>query len=1042
MPWGDRVSGTGSSPAPLMPTKSGGWGSAVAPANSPTPSSSPGGGGILGAIKSAGHFIAEKSELAGRDIKGMGIGAVDVGKLEGQALAHDFHQAIHHPLQTQSLSSFVRGGNNPASQKLGQVESGTVKASAASIEHPLRDPFQTLLTALPLASGAAGIAARAGEAAGAARAGEGALGAAKALVRKPVMPARSLKVGPNETPVPLIPSNSALGRAGQAVYDKVLQHGLTENPAGPVAAHAMKRVSGASAEEARIVGRMNASPAAVLNKAAGKLSKMKGARREEQAALELTSHQVTPAEAVSYHTTQAEKGVNPTQNTAVAKLYQRVADRNLVHLDETKPAGEKVFINPEHVKLANADAALARVQSSGDQILAEKGVRTPEVLQERVNNPGKVRAGGAVYEKPTPGKMGVPSQALVKARTNVDRIGAAVDRAEQRMIEKGTTEQRLGPAFGGTEDPRLVKLKAAHSVAKDDLQRLEDAAANRVKPTGIVGGETARPGRGFMSDRVSEKKFNKADMAASRAPVLGETKAPIDSKTWEGRALQLGLRPKHVAASASRHFQQIVKFVNTDARRRQALALGSDAKRTPRDILVRNPDVPAEKFSAQVQQALGREKLTVDTADELATEEGLRAAHDIFRESVFRPGELRGGFAKDKAAGIGTTAPDGYKWVDRNAVRDILTPPKGPRNFIAKSVDNVNSAVTAATVYFKVGHIGTRVFTNAATNMIQGSLNKGDISKSYNLWHGLSDEEKARALAAAGQHGFAALPHEGSSKVSRIAGWGANQWARHADAPFRFNSIAYEARRIGYNTPEKFKAFLDHLQSGGQGLPAHEWSKVSAAARRADREAISYDRLNDPEKRYLTRAVWFYPWIKGSTLFTVRTALEHPYKAGALAATGVHGRKVQAQTLGPTPSYEAGLTALTGGSHPWTTDLSTFSPFATSSDVIGAPVQPGALAGFLNPALGSGNQFINGLNQYGGASKSPYFDALLALGAPTPEQQIAEAYAARGQDQSNRMFPKSTLSSLYRFLGGPSTPRQVNPAALNKAAQRERSGQR
>jgi hypothetical protein len=36
-----------------------------------------------------------------------------------------------------------------------------------------------------------------------------------------------------------------------------------------------------------------------------------------------------------------------------------------------------------------------------------------------------------------------------------------------------------------------------------------------------------------------------------------------------------------------------------------------------------------------------------------------------------------------------------------------------PAPELGRVVDNVNSAVTSLTVYFKVGHIGTRVLTNA-----------------------------------------------------------------------------------------------------------------------------------------------------------------------------------------------------------------------------------------------------------------------------------------------------------------------------------------
>jgi hypothetical protein len=41
---------------------------------------------------------------------------------------------------------------------------------------------------------------------------------------------------------------------------------------------------------------------------------------------------------------------------------------------------------------------------------------------------------------------------------------------------------------------------------------------------------------------------------------------------------------------------------------------------------------------------------------------------------------------------------------------------------------------------------------------------------------------------------------------------GAKWWAKHADAPFRFNSIAYEARKAGFDTPAKFRDLLDQAR--------------------------------------------------------------------------------------------------------------------------------------------------------------------------------------------------------------------------------------
>jgi hypothetical protein len=500
---------------------------------------------------------------------------------------------------------------------------------------------------------------------------------------------------------------------------------------------------------------------------------------------------------------------------------------------------------------------------------------------------------------------GTPGPAIKELRKEIAGIRKAIRDAEapRARVMRGERPHVI-TAAGEIVKPiganHADRIGAALSVAKDKLEQAEAAAARREKPTGIVGGETALPGRGFVSGRVAQKRLARAEAASSRSQVTGEVREPIDKKPYTGRALEQGLVPKSVTREASQHYRMIARFEATDALRRRAISTGSTVRRSNRDVLIRVPGEEGGKIGAQAKEILNLERSTVDTPEELAahgqdaaaTQEGLAAAHRMFVQHLLDK------VTSSKDAGIGVKADDGYRWVDENTIKglqDEARPKGGPGAGLGRAVDNVNSAVTAMTVYFKIGHVGTRVLTNAATNIMQGSLREEMMTgRSIRLWRQLSEEDRARMLAAAGQHGFSALPHEGSEGIAgrAVAGaarGGARFWAQRADAPFRFNGLAYEFRKAGFSTPAEVRRALDGLESGGHGLPAHEWSKISAAARRADRELIAYDRLNPFEKRYLTRGIWFYPWVKGSTVFTVRSMLEHPFKAAALGALGAMG---------------------------------------------------------------------------------------------------------------------------------------------------------
>lgn len=1040
-------------------------------AGTPAPKPHKGGGGIGGFFGSVGHWIGSKASLAGHDLAQIPGGTYHLVKPLGTQF---YDIARYGPRDAWGGKQGERALEANQRDALRQTM-GVVKGVKQTAEHPLRDPFQTATLVAP----ALDVAGRLGEAGLAAREGDAAA-AARALVSKhgDVAP-RMLRSGDNE-PATLIHSRNAGVRLAQRGYDRVVQSALDREAKAEgvnrltshIAEHGKARIGGALAEEQRSVQRMNAVPADKLERSALRLSKLplKAGGKLHSAAMELTSTQTPPEVAAAFHEGQAVKlgrqaaaasgkeaerlGEAAKRNEAAAALYRKVHENDLVHVDLSRPDGEKVFINPAKARLAAADAALGHAGAVGERMIREHNLMSPEGQAERINAPARVRA-GAEYTKPTPSKLGVESHVLQEARTQVARIEKLHARAALKAL--GDTRRRnsvmaqdhgLG-LMPWEYSPAVKRLSGALSVAKDRLQKLEQAHENAIQPTGLIGGEHALPGRTFTGYRSSEKVAEPAPISGSHGKTIGETRSPIDRKVFTGENIRQGNIPKNVALAGARHYRQIAKFVNTDSLRRSILEHdASEVKRSARDILIRKPGENAKPLTDEMKQALGAARSAVHDHASLeeinaGTQEGLRALHQFFNQHILDRSEA----SKDSA--IGTKAPDGYAWVDEKLAhelqKDAAPVTGGYRSKIGNAFDNTNSLITALTVYFKVGHVFTRGLTNAATNAMQGSLRPDELVKGGLLWKHLTEDERMRAVAAAGQQGFAALPHEGSAGligrgIAGTARGGSRFWARHFDAPFRFNSLAYELRRVGYGSPEKFRTALDAIQNSGRGMAAHEWSKISAAFRRADREAISYDRLNEFEKRFLTRAVWFYPWVKGSSLFTVRSILEHPYKMGVLGNAGAQGRREQLKELGPVPSYEQGLVKVGGGHNPLTADFSTTSPMATLGQLLNIPEVKGSVAQQFNPVLGAATQYAMGDNQYGEPSNNPLADALSSLVAPTPEAQIADAFARGGSKKSSaRMFPGMTpLAEAKRYLLGPAFAwRPVNRAALAKAAHRE-----
>lgn len=1034
----------GSSSSSSSGSKSSGWWGGSSSGNAPSSKGS--GGGALGFLKGAAHAVASKAALAGHDIASIPGGIKQLGQSEYDVLKY----TAEHPIA--STMSGLRDYKHPVAavegklhnDRASRVAGGFVQGSVESLKHPLRDPFQTLATVGPLLHGVGRVA--------------------EVAARVDNSVPRTLRQGEGKVGLPPRAGNAAV-RVAQRGYDATLQRAIDKNSEGKIASHAAKRLGGQIKEVERPRQQMRAVPADMLDAAGKELRGRIGNhsfpnKAMAEHALRLTSENSTAKEAAHFHALQAAKGVAPKANLKMAKLYRQMDEQGLLKLDEHG----NVQVDAERFpRLAAADARLAHAQATGERIIGEHKLMSPEGAKARVDLPGQIRRAG-IDESPLStnaffGKAdSVLRSRLAKLDGDYKRLveqamgGKPGDYKNVTALQNGRLRKYNLPTvrdqlFSDAEKHVLdtVRANPDHPAVQAFVQKLNEADAIRselerrgdvsigltheptypplVRERSIYGPE----GRGYVSHAQLEKRAPKTPVARAQGAVVGEAKSPIGAKSFTGEAMAQGKVPRDTTRSASRRLRDLVRYVNTSEIRKRWLETGSDTRRTSRDVLARVPGATPAKLTPEQEAFLGRGRLTAPETE---------AAQATLREFVndLVPGandeKVR---AWEEAHGIGEKAPAGYRWVDKNVIGDLNNAFSGSRGKIGKSFDNVNSAVTAMTVYFKIGHVGTRVLTNAATNLIEGSLKHA--GKSMSLWRELTPEERLNALAASGQHGFSALPHEGEGFVGRAATKGANWWAKHADAPFRFNAIAYEAAKAGFKTPAEFRKFLK-LAADPSGLSDEDRIRIENVLKETNRSNISYDRLNDKERRFIARGLWFYPWVKGSTAFTVRTALEHPFKTAVLGNAGAQGRKEQERVLGALPSYENGLIPL---GHNRVTNLSTFSPFATAGDLLQLP-EYSAAADNLNPAAAGLLHFATRTNQYGAHSNSPLLDALSSVVSPTPEFQIAEAFRRGGSDQSKKMFPTSTRDAILRMLVGPAVPRRFNPAAGNAAAAREKSG--
>ena len=897
-----------------------------------------------------------------------------------------------------------------ASDPLGQDVKAIGTSTATSVVHPLRDPVNTALTAFTIASLGAGGAAKLGYAARV-------LGAAK--------------VGETGD---LVVAGSKAAKAAEAA-------GLSVEPL-------------TTSEKAALLGK-TAIPF----------------RYRAPTSLRIIRAPVTrlvKPEDGAEGPAAAVKGSQPVMLQAshnhLMRWYQAAHDAIVQHAIDNAGAEPGVI----------AKYGMGRVSKS----LGE-GIRT--TANERSVLERSLGLAGKSFDKGVTKKEG--QLALFLRSANVTAKEAADYWAEQARL--GNPTEGLAKTAQSIDDKSLLEIGPDGNIRVTDsspkLQRAEaltaEAQAARegalvdhglMTPEGLasrkalvaetIGSEAARnaetgvrEGQGYTPLKTSEKLPTQTPFTQSRAQgVITAVKNFAVGKEATGGGIAKGLIPDNTTAGIARALHEINRYVNTVEFRGRAAQLGSDIRQTTNDVLIRDPQVATQgEIPEDVEELLKRRASTLHTLPEeeqVGIGAGIRAKLADQFPGIDRDSQ---GAQLERTAMIGTRAPEGYKWVPKQLIPKELTRVATPRSGLAKFADNVNSAVTAATVYLKLGHFPTRFLTDLSTNAVQGSaadamLTPFGMGKSARLAKQLTEDEKVRLASVTGTHGYEALPHAGTGRIAAVATKGAGWWARHVDAPFRLNAILYELRQIGYDTAAGVREALAYIHDPqASTLSFERGAQIDQAVREANRASIMYDGLGDIEQRYIARVLWFYPWTKGAARFAFHTVAAHPVKALALAQTGALGAAYQHGVLGPVPSYEEGLTPFTGGAHPLTGNLASLTPFSTLGTVAQMAQHPlredTGIASQANPTYTGLIDLIRG---HGLGT------ALSDVGAPTPELQAIDAYLH--PPGPNRMFGSTNthlssdprveafLSALLRAAAGTAVPRPVNKAVLNTAAQHER----
>lgn len=250
--------------------------------------------------------------------------------------------------------------NTPEITAFGQAN---VKSAEETLHHPLRHPGQTLLYALPVASGLAkaGIAAKAG-----------ATGTAAAETR--TLAVGDLKVHPEL-------SRSGIGQVSQLAYDKALTKAAARKPGGRAETKLHKKIGKTLTAETRMREQIAKGPAQALQSLGRKLSP------GEQKALQVVAEEAP----LKGRITAASARVTGARTPEARARHQ--VELDLLHQAQphlTERGGLPSFTN---AKLKGTYAKMAKVAGDRETLLKELGLLTDEAVQSRTTAAGRVALG-------------------------------------------------------------------------------------------------------------------------------------------------------------------------------------------------------------------------------------------------------------------------------------------------------------------------------------------------------------------------------------------------------------------------------------------------------------------------------------------------------------------------------------------------------------------------------------------------------------------------------------------------------------------------
>lgn len=562
-------------------------------------------------------------------------------------------------------------------------------------------------------------------------------------------------------------------------------------------------------------------------------------------------------------------------------------------------------------------------------------------------------------------------------------------------------------------------------------QALSDAAKeNRVAmPAAVVRSELGQTHYGFDPDMVPELfRFPYATKKALPAlgkmqgykGGIGKTPGTLNHE-FKGALLKSGAFRNDTTKLVAESYLEAHRFAALMKHRDEFLQLAHDEKTGPHDIPIRTDALLNRPWPKVLQDLSEQPALTKGDVQALGTHYE-DARNDVFpTESIVK---LEEGL-------LGEGKHPQVQWIDQRVLGGLNKPNPlvGFHGGSAKGLhvfDAINNASRAAILYLKPAYAVPNILGNAALNIVQqGWGAPTQVARSARLWAKLDKETRAVVKQSMGE-GVTGSLHSEAGAGTRAINKMAELWSGPVDTPFRVNAFFYEAHRFGYKTPAQLKKLMG------------DEKELLKVAREANSEIIDYGRLGPFEQNVVRRVIFFYPWVKGSSVYAARFVSTHPQQAALAGQLGKQGAAQDAKDLGALPSYAEGLFKVgERGGNPLTINPSSAGVLQTPADLLksiqelgsGHPGQAFNLGQNFTPALQAALTLLTHSGARRGESSLSAAERQLIAGLPAITTVQGILHPPSESDRP-RVYPRSERDVILHYLIGGLAPTPVN---LSKA---------